>query len=255
MADFDLFAGYETAMAAIKEIDEHLDAMGDAKSAGKRAHVNTLVTAQADGVKNLVEQLSGRLNDAEPEVVVGFVTGLLRSLKTVFDPKITAYVEEWAKTNIPDDTPAVTLSDEEIKDIESKRAGYYKAVKTLRELAVQLMFVSADELDSKLPMARKRTGSRGARGPQVWSVYNYSVNGTEVSDETSLTDIAKAAGFATRKELTDLIATKMGEGWKKGHNFEVTLEDGTVIEGEYPSNVPVTEDDSEEDVTEAVEVE
>jgi len=247
---FDLGASYTTSMAAIAKIDEQLDALSDAKGAGKRAHVNTLVTAQADNVKQLTESLTNKLNEAQPEVVVGFVTGLLRSLKSAFDPTINTYVENWAKENLSDDAPTATMSDEEIKSLEAERSEAYKMVKTLHELAIQLQVVEdEEEADRVFPLARKRTGSRGSRGPQVWSLYIYSLNDEPVDDETSLTEIAKANGYEKRKELTDFIASQMGEGWKPGKDFSVTLPNGKVLEGESV-NVANVEVNGDEDVTE-----
>jgi len=251
MADttFDLGASYDTAMQGVASIDEQLDSLTDAKGAGKRAHVNTLVTAQQENVSQLTSNLTEKLENATPEVVVGFITGLIRSLKTSFDPRITEYVEGWAKVNISDDTVQPTLSSDEIKAIEAQRAEYYKMAKTLRELAVQLQIVDEDEVDARFPMPRKRTGSRGSRGPQVWSLYVYSVNDDPVDDETSLTEIAKANGYEKRKELTDFIASQMGNDWKPGKDFSVTLPNGKVLEGESV-NVANVEVNGDEDVTE-----
>lgn len=246
VAGFDLGAGYDTAMQSIAAIDEQLDALTDSKGAGKRAHVNTLVTAQADNVAGLITNLTSKLGEADDEVVVGFVTGLLRQLKSTFDDRINAYVENWAKANIPDENAsAVTLSDEEIKNLEAQRSEYYKMVKTLRELAVQLQIVSEDERDSKMPMPKKRTGSRGARGPQVWSLYLYTVNGAELEDDPSLTEIAKANGFEKRTELTNFIKSVMGDSWKPGDNFEVTLPNDNVLEGTFPTGTDVPEEEPE----------
>jgi len=242
---FDLFESYSTAMRGVTEIDEKLDALSDAKGAGKRAHVNTLVTAQESNVKTLVENLTEKLGNAEPTVVVGFVTGLLRSLKSTFDPTINTYVETWAKENPTDVTSVAVMSDEEIKTLEAQRSEYYKMVKTLRELAIQLQIVDEDDADSQFPLAKKRTGSRGSRGPQVWSLYNFFINDEPVDDEDSLTDIAKANGYAKRKELTDFIASQMGEDWKPGKDFSVTLPNEKVLEGLSVKSSEVVEEEEE----------
>jgi len=249
---FDLFESYATAMRGVTQIDEQLDSLTDAKGAGKRAHVNSLVTAQEANVQTLVQNLTEKLGNAEPTVVVGFVTGLLRSLKNTFDPTINTYTETWAKENLSDETTAATLSDEEIKALEAQRSDYYKMVKTLRELAIQLQIVDEGDADLQFPLAKKRTGSRGSRGPQVWSLYNYFVDDEPVDDEDSLTDIAKANGFAKRKELTDFIASQMGEKWKPGKDFSVTLPNEKVLEGLSVKSENTVE---EEEETETVESE
>lgn len=242
----DLREMYNTAISAINKIDERLDSATDAKGAGQRAYVNGLVKDQAESVTSILAQLKDHVDSLEPAARIGFVTGLKRDLDSSYKDEQTAFLEAWSKENV-NDTPVEKLSAEEIETLEASRKDFYGRVKQILALADGF-----GSLEDDMVMPKKRTGSRGPRGPQKWSQYVYFIDGDEVEDDdNNITVLAKKFNLEKASALKELIASQMGDDWEPGKDFEINVA-GVVFAGVFPADTVTEDSDSEtESVTDS----
>lgn len=233
----DLKAMYDQGMAAIASLDENLDSVQDAESAGKRKVTNDLVDAQKDTWGPFVENAIEQLKEMDTEALVGVYNGILRALRAEFDATSTEYVttrvEAQPKTEKPD------VSEEQLKEWQAQRSTLYAQIKQIVELAKGM-------LDEDWEMPAPRRGSRGKRGKRALSFYNWFIDGTAVTDDSNTpAGVAKLLGFDKAAEFTKVLKEAEIDTRKPPAEFEVEAK-GHSVKAVRDASAPTESEEEEE---------
>lgn len=245
MADAGISVTPDTLRAKFDEIDaidSKLDSVSGGADSGKRALANQIASETSASWKKVADNLVTNLGKIEdPNDLTGAVTGLIKAVNDSFKESIDKYLTEQVEAR-KSDAPAV--SDSEIDELTSSRKELVDQYKALR----QILEMFGNDV-SAIPEPKKRTGSRGKRGPRVLTNYSFSVDGKErTSSQNSLSSIANTVCSDLNWKTLDL-KNWLGEQGLDFQNppeeFSYTLPNGKVL-----SAVAVEVDDDEVDDTE-----
>jgi hypothetical protein len=226
----------------IQEYDVKLDEGAGSKSAGKRAIKNRLAensTVDVSGILGWFDQLS------DISLRAAAFVKFEKAFNDKFAPAIEAFIESQVT---PSD--GAKLSDEELATLETERRESVKKFNAMRDLWKLLN--PTDDL-SDIPEPKKRTGSRGPRGPRAISSYQFAVDGTELSAaNNTLAHIASLQDGFKVKDLRAYVIEKLSTEDKKfdfktpPESFSFTLPNGMSV---YASKMaePAADDDDDED--------
>lgn len=237
----------ETLLEKVNEvaaIDEKLDAASGSESAGKRALANSLATEHEGVWKKVADSIVANLSKIEnPDQQVASFTGVMKSLNDKFKETVDTFLSKEVANR---QTETVTLSDEELSSLTTQRKNLVEQAKALKNI---LEMFGQDV--SGIPDIKKRTGSRGKRGPRVLTNYDFFIDGTPRSkSQNTLSSIANTVcadlNWKTQ-DLKNFIAEKGIDLTNPGDGFEVTLPTDPpktlkVVKGE-----PSAEDDEDEE--------
>lgn len=231
---------------AILAIDEKLDAASGSEAAGKRALANSLATENEAMWKKVADNLVTNLSKIEdPSAMVGAFTGVVKSLNDKFK---TAADEYLAKEVANRQTDVVTISDEEMATLNSERKNLVDQFKALKNILD--MF---DQDVSDIPEPKKRTGSRGKRGPRVLTGFDFYIDGKARSaSQNSLSSIANTVCTELNWKTSDLrnFLTEKGIDLQNpGEGFEVELPTDPAVTLKAVKGEPQAADEEEDDET------
>lgn len=237
----------------IAAIDEKLDSITDA--GGKRAIANAIVDETKDSwekpVTSVIASLTGISDD---RVLVGSYTALVKALRESFNERVDKFLTEQKESQ---GTEVVQLSADEISALTTQRRQLNEEFKALEQV-LELF----DMDTSNVPRPKKRTGSRGKRGPRVFSKYVFSIDGTErTASQNSLSSIAntvcKGEGFENDWKSGDLRTFLSEQGidlTNPPDSFSVTLPNGKVLSAQK-QEAGEDEEEEEDEVQEEEETE
>lgn len=238
---------------AILAIDEILDAASGSESAGKRSLANSLATENEVAWKKVADNLVGGLSKIEdPAVLAGAFTGVVKAMNDKFKESIDAYLSAEVASR-QTDAPAVAPEVLEAKLAERKNlVEQFKALKNILDMFGQ------DTSD--IPDPKKRTGSRGKRGPRVLTNFDFFIDGEARSaSQNSLSSIANTVCSGLNWKTSDLrsFLTENGVDLQNpGEGFEVTLPtDPPKVLKAVKGEAPVADDEDEVEDSEATEEE
>jgi hypothetical protein len=235
MSDLDAGGGLSVTpeklkakLAEIEEIDQQLDAASGSEAAGRRALANQLAESNKEW-KKPADQIIAQLNKTEdPDDQAAIFYGIVNSLTKEFKTKIDAYLDQQVQEN---KVEQVTLTAEELNKLQSDRrenVDQYRALRTILEM------FGSDVSGIKEP--KKRTGSRGPRGPQVLKNWEFYIDGKHRPD-TSLSIIANTVTSGDplnwkTADLRNFLNEKLAE---TGHSLENPPTDEDGFEFELPN--------------------
>jgi hypothetical protein len=230
----------------IASVDEQLDAASGSEQAGKRALANS-VSAETQKswekpVSNLVKTIQGF---DSPELIVGTYTAIQKALRDNFQEQVDKFLTELAASR---QSETVTLTPEQLEELNTARKQLVEEYKAIANILEMFKFDI-----SGVPTPKKRTGSRGPRGPRVFGRYVFSIDGKErTASQNSLSSIAntvcKDLGWATA-DLRNFLVENGFDVENPPETFEVVIPD--------PVNKTLTmvlsedEDEGEDSVEEA----
>jgi hypothetical protein len=228
-----------------------LDSLQDPAASGRRRIINDAVEANKSHVDTISNYLKTQLSEASPEIQVGIYFGLVRALDNEFGKSAKETVDKMIET-LPKQEALITK--EEAADLSKIRTEFYSKQKTLVELAKTM------GMDEGMDLPRKRTGSKGKRGPRQASYITWSIDGVEVPEAVgTLRPVVELYDqYATVGELTKAMREKkinLTEPDAEGNDLSFVLPDGKTLTGEYNPPTDEDEEDEDEDSTEEVESE
>ncbi len=216
---------YDQLTEAVATLDEQLDSLSDAETAGKRKVTNELVekykgTWEAP-VTGLVDQLK-KMAENNVDEMVGVFNALLRELRSNFnetsDKHVSSIVESQPKTE-----PMITEAEAKVKSTQRSEA--YQQLKSVIELAQAWEVPGSDTW----VMPKPRRGARGKRGKRALSSYDWSIDGTQLTGEdNSVTGVYKLLGFDKAKDFTEFLRSNKIETRTPPEEFEVVYGEKTV---------------------------
>ena len=228
----------------IEEIDQILDAQDDQGAATKRKVVNELIEESKSAWEAAGNQLVTQLKSQDPKVQIGVFYGLLRQLNSEFSKEMSDAVEKMV-AEIPK-VEVAKVPDEELAKLSEVRSDIYAKIKQLVGMNDSFGGINNARL------ARKRTGSRGKRGPRAITAFSWTIG--EKNYDT-LKEVA--AEYSTVYEKTGELTKAMREAnldlKEPGDRLEFTLPDGNILIGfKDPEKTPKEDED---DVTGEAEAE
>lgn len=176
----EMYTGLNTR---VSELDEVLNAALDQKSAGRRAVINSLVSAVQETVDGVVNQLVSQLGNADDSVKFGVFYGVLRGLRENFEDKAQAFADSKVE-----ERPTVSVDPTEVENANKERSD---KVGQMKHLAAIIAAVDP-EVGETLTVPRRRPGG-GPRGKREITYYGFTLDGEAF--EGSLTDLAKKLGY------------------------------------------------------------
>ena len=225
----------------IGEIDVVLDSLSGAQSAGKRAVINRLMKAVQDNIETVLAQLDKQVfaTIEDDDTFVGMYSGLVKSLENKYQDRQDAILE--SKTEeIKAETP--NLSEDEVKAITENRKELVMRFKATKEIFKTFGMPGVDTV----PDPKKRTGSRGKRGPRAITLFTWTVDGIrQTPDKDSLTGVASENGYENSKALRDALREAGIDLKAPEDKIEFTLANGKALVG--IKNVEDDDDDEDED--------
>jgi hypothetical protein len=250
MSDTGISVSPDTLRAKFDEIaviDEKLDSVSGGADSGKRALANQIASETSGSWKKVADNLVASLAKIEdPNDLTGAVTGLIKSVNDSFKESIDKYLTEQVEAR-KNDAPAV--SDDEVAELSTSRKELVEQYKALR----QILEMFGNDV-STIPEPKKRTGSRGKRGPRVLTNFSFSIDGKErTSSQNSLSSIANTVCADLNWKTADLknwLAEQGLDFQNPEDSWEYTLPNGKVISG-----VVMEVDDDDVEDTETVDEE
>lgn len=228
----------------IGEIDVVLDSLSGAQSAGKRAVINRLVKEVQEHIDTVLSNLDAQVFEKieSDDVFVGMYSGLVKSLEGKYQARQDAILESKAE-EIKAETP--DLSEEQIKEITEQRKELVMRFKATKEIFRTFGMPGVDSV----PDPKKRTGSRGKRGPRAITQFNWTVDGVRQSpDKDSLTGVASENGYENSKALRDALREAGIDLKNPEDKIEFTLANGKALVGiKAVDDDEDDEDDEDED--------
>ena len=224
------------------EYDIKLDEGAGNKSTGKRSVKNRLAESSpvaVDALLDFFEQLK------EPATRAGAIIKFEKALSEKFGQEVEKFVDSQV-------TPAdnAKLSDTELTQLETERREVVKKFHAMMD--VWKLIMPSDDV-SDIPVPKKRTGSRGPRGPRAISSYQWTVNGTDLAaKDNSLAYIASLVDGWKVKDLREFaiktLSTPETEFSFKTppESFSFTLPNGTSVSAAKMVKAEA-DDDSEDD--------
>lgn len=235
----------------ILELDEQLAAASGSTALGKRALANS-ITSEREGVwRELVDAVVNKIAEAESdnEALVALVTALDKGVTDRFGKQVDEFLQAQVEAN---SSEQIKLSDDELQNLTNHAKELRKQEKALREILV-MFGMNVDDI----PEPKRLTGSRGKRGPRVFSRYNYSVDGQpRTESQNSLSSIANtvAPDDWNTPKLREFISSQGIDINNPPDEWSVTLPNGKVVSAVKKSVEDVYEtsddDDGDEDETE-----
>lgn len=216
----ELSQAYADLKNGIDAIDEKLDSLTDAKSAGRRAITNQLIEKSKDSWEKVVTQFSDSLNSAPAEVMIGVYYGIVRGLSANFQDKVNAELEAIVGT-LPESKPLIDPAD--APEFQAQRSKLYAQIKSVIALAEQ--FGESEGME----MPKKRTGSTGKRGKRALSYFTWFIGEKQydkLADVVAVYDQYEKVADLTKAMREAKINLTNPEG-----DIEFTLPDGEVLVG------------------------
>lgn len=231
----------------IAAIDAQLDA--DSDKAGKVAIQNSLASAHEDKWKSVADKLiSAFENIDDVDVFVANYSGVMSALRTKFKERVDTRLTELFDKKQAEGGEQVTLTDEQIAELTTQRREFVEQFKALQNI---LKLYGQDV--STVPAPKKRTGSRGKRGPRVLTGYTYLVDGEERkgSLSTIASTVTKELGWKV-SELRNYLIEKGIDLNDPPPQFEVELPTDppktlTAVKGVVTASDEEDEEDDEEE--------
>ena len=244
----DMGGLYEMLKGAIQELDEKIDSWNP-ETGIRNQFLKELVAENGDTTTQQTNKLATQLSEMDERkrysLYYGILEGLRNTFKGDFDKWLTVQLETMPKPE------KVEVSEDERKEVTSKRSEYYAKIKQVKELAESFGFPGAETWT--MPSVR-RAGS-GKRGKRALSLYSWAIDGVEVgSDDNTPAGVAKLldyekAGDFTKDLKEQTVVDDEGKSGKLNtskppREFEVTVR-GKVITASRITDEDV--DDSDED--------
>lgn len=243
MAGIELGVMYSQLKEAIRVLDEELDSLSDAESAGKRKITNELVEKSKNTWETPVENLVTQLSQMEPELQVGVYHAILRTLKEKFQTTLDEYVGKLAEA-APKVQPLIT--EAQAKEKSEQRSAAYQQIKHVIELAQGWEYPDSENWE----MPKPRRGARGKRGKRALSYYDWFIDGNKVADDdNSVAGVYKLLGFDKAKDFTDFLRSNKIDTRTPPAEFEVTYND-KAVKAVRQEDAPSVEETSDEDENE-----
>ena len=236
----------------IGEIDVVLDSLSGAQSAGKRAVVNRLVKAVQESVDEILAKLDVQVfnpesNPLSDDIFVGTFAGVLRGLESKYSDRQEKILESKAE-EIKAETP--DLSEDQVKEMLEKRKDLVMRFRATKEIFKTFGMPGVDEV----PDPKKRTGTRGKRGPRAISAFTWSVDGVRQSPEKdSLAGVAADNGYENAKALRDAMRAAEIDLKEPEDRIEFRLANEKLLVGIKHADDSEDDDDEDEDETEETE--
>lgn len=227
----------------IGEIDTVLDSLSGAQSAGKRAVINRLVKEVQENIEAVLSKLDEQVfatidND---DTFVGMYSGILRGLESKYQAHQDEVLESKAE-EIKAETP--DLSEDQIKEMTENRKELVMRFKATKEIFRTFGMPGVDTV----PDPKKRTGSRGPRGPRAITQFTWEVDGVRQSpDKDSLTGVASENGYENSKALRDALREAGIDLKNPEDKIEFTLSNGKSLVGIKTVDEDDDEDEDDED--------
>lgn len=228
------------------EYDIKLDEGAGSKSTGKRSVKNRLAEASPVAVEALLDFFA-QLN--EPAMRAGAIIKFEKALQDKYGQEVEKFVDSQV-------TPAdnAKLSDAELTQLETERR---EVVKKFHAMMDVWKLINPTDDVSDIPVPKKRTGSRGPRGPRAISGYQWTVNGTDLAaKDNSLQYIASLVEGWKVKDLREFasktLSTPEAEFTFKTppETFSLTLPNGISLSAAKMAKSEADEDgedDNDED--------
>lgn len=223
----------------ISALDEKLDAASGSEAAGKRAIASAIASETESSWRKAADSILKGLAGQDVKTQVGVYTGLIHTLQDQYRDVVDEFLsEEVERTKA--DQPQV--SQEEVEELTKQRRVALDQFRALRNI---LDIFQTDT--TTVPEPKKRTGSRGPRGPRVLKGFNFFIDGVARSEsQNNLSSIANTVcddlGWKTA-ELKNFLTENGVDLENPGSGFEVTLPNNKVLKAVAG---PVSETDSEE---------
>jgi hypothetical protein len=233
----------------IQVIDEKLDAVSGGADSGKRALANQIAAETSGSWKKDADKVIAlfQKNQEDPNLLVGYVTGFIKEINDNFKESIDKFLTEQVEAR-KNDAPVV--SDDEVAGLTTDRKELVEQYKVLR----QILEMFGHDV-STIPEPKKRTGSRGKRGPRVLTNFSFSIDGKErTSSQNSLSSIANTVCADLNWKTADLknwLAEQGLDFQNPEDSWEFTLPNGKVISGVIMEVDEDDVDDTEEEEAEA----
>jgi len=250
---------YDTAKAAIEDIDQQLDAVSNSEGAAKRRVSDELAELNKDVWEKTVEQLVAQLESMDQEKRTGAFYGFTRGLNKKFGKEASKFVDILVASQPQPEVEPV--NEEELKTLQSQRTSLRAQLVSIVDLAEKFNEIKKGEWE--VPAARR--GSVGKRGKRALSLFSWQINGEDVEDDdNSPAGVSALLGFGKASEFTQALKDKaVTPGIEKpGINttkppkeFTYTHTDGRVVYA-FNESPETTEDEAvEAEETEEVEEE
>lgn len=254
-SDGNLLSLWELIRAAIDEKDEQLDALNPEVGV-KRSFLNDLDSefgpVAEDKVTNvLISQINGYF-ESDPRKAVGIYLAITNRFRKAFGKKADEWVE--AQVEALPKPEAVDVSEDEKKELSSKRSEYYAMAKQTYELATKLLPPSMTE---GWEMPKIRRGGSGKRGKRALYSYTWAIDGEGVPEDSDTPKgVAELLGYEKVGDFTADLRNCLvtGEDGKKvklnttkpPREFEVTLK-GKVVSASKVDEANDGDDDDDSD--------
>lgn len=253
--DEDLPTLFNILSKGLESVDAEMDSWNPA--AGQRkAFVAEVDAEQQDIWQPQAEKLISQLNERDERTRYAIYHGLTDALNKAFSKSYTTWVENQVEALPKPETVAV---DEGRKAyVRSKRSEWYQMCKQIYDTAS----LFGQNWVESVEMPKIRRGGSGKRSAKALSLYDYWVDGRELSgDENTTLGVAKLLGYEKSSDLTKLlkgIVVKGDNGKDQKFNtskpptrFEVSVEgkDGArhTITAQKSDDSDSEEDDSEDE--------
>lgn len=234
------------------ELDELISsASGTGQSAGKRAQINRMMEANTIDVSPIVSFIDSQdtLSDK-----VAVWNKIVKAVDAKFEDMFDDFIESLVKT-----APAAsTVSSDQLETLITERKSISQQWAALSSIWSAIM--PGDDI-SNIPVPKKMTGLRGARGKRPISSYQFSLDGAKMAaDENTLSSVAKRFhkldenGVAVawkQRDLRDFCseqakANEVEFDWKNPPStFAFTLPGNVNFSG-YKMEAPAEPDDADE---------
>lgn len=228
----------------IAKMDEIIAAASGNDAAGKRAIANSIATETENKWAPTVEQILDAFTKLDENTLVGAFTGLTSRMKERYGETVDKYLEIQKEARKSD---APSVSEEELNATLASRREAVEQYKALRGI-----LVTFGRDVSHVPEPKKHTGSRGKRGPRVFSKFVFSIDGVErPASQNNLSSIANSVCkdcSETGWKVADLKAFLQAQGLdlENPSDFSYELPNGKTISGVKSENLG----DEDEDETE-----
>lgn len=204
------------AKQQVEAIDEQLDLADNNSETVRRNKVTRdLVSENSSGENSLASQFEAALASAfterynTPELQVAMVEVAKKFLDKTFGESNKKFLDEKIK-----DLPAITLSEEDRKNLEDQRSQFAKLFKFSKEIVIGMgkKDLLPDELKSDLKIRR----AGGSRGPSFVGTYRFFVetkaNSNEYEEKTiTLKGVEKPAGLSV---IANTLGKEVDASWQ-----------------------------------------
>lgn len=200
--DSQVRSWYKKLMTEVNSIDELLDAAAD--KSGKRKFTNDLVEAQTNQWKPAVDNLSAQMQQMTDEQRAGVFYGMVRTFSAAFKEQIDKWIDEQVASQPQEE--AETVSDEEKKELQTRRSELSKQVNAIIDMAYTFGDAQGDQEnapDPNWPKPKIRRGAFGKRGKRALSFYTWAVDGIGMEgDDDNNKGVSQKLGFEKVSEFT-----------------------------------------------------